>query len=79
MNKMQLTDQAAKGGVLGILVYLANKANLDQEFVALCLPVLAGILAWASTKIGDPELASFLDTQTKRYAKKKAKKDASAK
>ena len=70
---MQLTDQAAKGGVLGILVYLANKANLDQEFVALCMPVLAGALAWASTKIGDPELASFLDAQTKRYAKKKAK------
>lgn len=73
MNKMQLTDQAAKGGVLGILVYLANKANLDPEFIALCMPVLAGVLAWASTKIGDPELASFLDAQTKRYEKKKAK------
>lgn len=74
MNKMQLTDQAAKGGVLGIAVYLATKANLDQEFIALCMPVLAGVLAWASTKIGDPELASFLDVQTARYAKKKSKK-----
>ncbi len=73
MNKMQMADQAAKGGVMGILIYLATKANLDPEFIALCMPVVAGVLAWASTKIGDPELASFLDTQTKRYAKKKAK------
>lgn len=78
MNKMQMTDQVAKGGVLGILVYLANKANLDQEFIALCMPVLAGFLAWASTKIGDQELASFLDAQTVRYSKKKAKEEASA-
>lgn len=77
MNKMQMTDQVAKGGVLGIIVYLATKANLDQEFIALCMPVLAGLLAWVSTKIGDPELASFLDAQTARYAKKKAKDDAS--
>jgi len=76
MNKMQMTDQVAKGGVLGILVYLANKANLDQEFIAICMPVVAGALAYVSTKIGDPELASFLDQQTARYAKKKAKEDA---
>jgi hypothetical protein len=78
MNKMQMTDQAAKGGVMGILLYLATKANLDPEFIALCMPVVAGALAWASTKIGDPELASFLDAQTKRYAKKKAKENTPA-
>lgn len=78
MNKMQMTDQAAKGGILGILVYLANKANLDPEFIALCMPVIAGFLAWGSTKIGDPELASFLDAQTKKYAKKKSKQNTPA-
>jgi hypothetical protein len=76
MNKMQMTDQVAKGGVIGILVYLGNKAGMDEEFIAICLPVVAGLLAWVSTKIGDPELASFLDQQTARYAKKKAKEDS---
>jgi hypothetical protein len=69
VNKMQMTDQAAKGGVMGVLFYLASKADLDPEFIALCMPIVGGLLAWASMKIGDPELASFLDAQTKRYGK----------
>lgn len=74
MNSMQLKDQAAKGGILGLASYIALKSNMDPELVAICMPVLAGVLAWASTKIGDPELASFLDSQTVQSTKKASAK-----
>jgi hypothetical protein len=64
--KQQLGDQTLKGGVLGILSYLAWKAEVDPEFVALCLPVISGLLAWLSTQIGDPNLASIFDAETKK-------------
>jgi len=59
--KGQMKDQATKGGILGIIIYLATKNDIDPEFVALCVPVISGILAYVSTKIGDKELASFFD------------------
>ena len=72
--KQQLGDQTLKGGVLGIISYLAWKAELDPEFIALCLPVLSGVLAWLSTQIGDPHLASIFDDQTKQTGVIKAVK-----
>lgn len=57
-SKMHV-DQAAKGGALGVLVYLAAKYDLDPEVVALLMPVAAAALSWASTKVGDPMVASF--------------------
>lgn len=62
----QIGDQTLKGSVLAILTYLGWKIELDPEFMALCLPVLSGLFAWASTKIGDPHLASIFDRQTKQ-------------
>jgi len=58
-NRSQTTDQASKAGVLGIVTYLLMKANTDPALIAMAMPVIGGLLAWASTKIGDPELASF--------------------
>ena len=60
MNQ-QTKDQTTKGAVIGIFVYFASKYNLDPELVALLVPVLTGVLAWVSTKIGDKEIASFFN------------------
>lgn len=68
VNEMQnqIGDQTLKGSLLAIVTYLGWKVELDPEFMALCLPVLSAVLAWASTKIGNPELASIFDPQTKQ-------------
>jgi phage shock protein PspC (stress-responsive transcriptional regulator) len=58
-NKAQMNDQAAKGGLLGVFFYVANKYNLDPEIVLVLTPVIAALLASLSTKVGDPEVASF--------------------
>jgi phage shock protein PspC (stress-responsive transcriptional regulator) len=61
--KNQAVDQSAKGGVMGILTYLAMKYDVDPALVALSMPLIAGVLAWASTKIGDPCVASFVGSK----------------
>ncbi len=53
----QTADQATKGGLMGLLTYLAIHYNVDPGLIAAGMPVVAGVLAWLSTKIGDPELA----------------------
>jgi hypothetical protein len=61
-TRNQTADQTLKGGVLGIITYLAMKYNVDPALTALALPVLAAGLSLASTKIGDPEVAAFFGT-----------------
>jgi len=51
--KANISDQAVKGAVLGGLAYLAGKAGLSAEVVAVLTPVVLTALAWVSTKIGD--------------------------
>jgi len=58
--KNQAVDQTAKGGVLGIITYLAMKYDADPALVAMAMPLISAVLAWASTKIGDPGVASFV-------------------
>jgi|APGre2960657373_1045057.scaffolds.fasta_scaffold180078_1 hypothetical protein len=55
----QHVDQAAKGGAMGVVVYLCNKYSVDPMLTALCMPVVAAVLSFASSKIGDPKIASF--------------------
>lgn len=62
VSKSQLGDQMAKGGVMGLVVYFANKGNIDPELLAICMPLIAGVMAVVSSKIGDPDIASFFDT-----------------
>lgn len=57
--KPQVTDQAAKGGAMGLFVYFAAKYNLDPALMALAMPLIGAVFAYASTKIGDPQIASF--------------------
>lgn len=81
-TRNQTADQTLKGGVLGIITYLAMKYNVDPALTALALPVIAAGLSLASTKIGDPEVAAFFGTANGKpmdIAPAKAAKKAPAK
>ena len=68
-TKQQYADQTTKGGVLGIVTYLFMKWNLDPAFIAMTLPLIAAGLSWASTQIGDSEVASFFGVDGKNDGK----------
>jgi hypothetical protein len=68
-TKQQYADQTTKGGVLGIITYLFMKWNFDPAFIALALPLIAAGLSWASTQIGDSEVASFFGIDGKNDGK----------
>lgn len=55
-------NAAATGGVMGIITYLLFKVDFDPALTSMLLPVISGALSWASTKVGDPEVASFIGT-----------------
>lgn len=61
-RRQQTTDQSIKGGIAGIILFLMMKAGADAGLIAMATPVITGLLSWVSTKIGDPELASFIGT-----------------
>jgi hypothetical protein len=55
--KRQIGDQTTKGGVIGIIIYALSTNNVDPVLIGLLVPVASSVLAWISTKIGDPDLA----------------------
>jgi hypothetical protein len=55
--KRQIGDQTTKGGLIGLMIYGLTKQNVDPMFISLLVPIASSVLAWLSTKIGDPELA----------------------
>lgn len=60
MNKnaqLQTADQTLKGGVMGLATYAGYKLQLDPEFIALAVPVISGLLAAISTKVGNRSTA----------------------
>lgn len=59
-NSSQITDQTIKGAVIGVLTYAMATANFDAGLQASLIPLLTAVLAWASTRVGDPGAASFL-------------------
>jgi hypothetical protein len=66
MKATTAADGVAKGGAMGVVVYLCNKYNIDPMLTALAMPLVAAVLAMASTKIGDPSIASFFGTSEKK-------------
>ena len=62
-TRQQTTDQASKGGIVGIILFLLMKWDVDPALIAMSTPLLTALLSWASTKIGDPTLASFIGTK----------------
>ena len=57
--KSQSLDQAGKSVVASLITYLLVKYGMDVELVVIVMPVLTVLLAWISSKIGDPTIASF--------------------
>jgi len=55
--KRQIGDQTTKGGLIGLFIYWATQNNIDPALIALLVPIMSSVLAWLSTKIGDPDLA----------------------
>ena len=65
-SKKQIADQTLKGGIQGVICYFLWKSKLDRELIFMLMPISATVLAWISTKIGDPELAClFIDGKDK--------------
>ena len=83
MSNLNLThqDAALKGAAIGVLTYVAAKAGLTDEIVAVAIPLVAVGLSWVSTKIGDKNTALLLSLATKAVEqdKKKAVKPAAKK
>lgn len=61
--KTQTADQTLKGAIAALVMYIALKLGADGELVLLLTPVVTGLLAWMSKKVGDPTIASFIDEQ----------------
>lgn len=64
-TKAQVKDQSTKGGILGIIVYVLTRNNVDPKLIALLLPLIGSVLAWLSTRVGDKEIASFFSDKSK--------------
>ena len=65
-SQRQIGDQTTKGGLLGIMIYAMSRNNVDPVLIGLIVPVAASVLAWVSTKIGDPDLACMFIPDEKK-------------
>ena len=66
ISHRQIGDQTTKGGVIGIIIYALSRNNVDPVLIGLLVPVIASVLAWISTKIGDPDLACIFIPDNKK-------------
>ena len=64
--KTQIADQTGKGAVLAFVAYGFRN---NPELGVVILPIVSAALAWVSTLVGNPDVASFLDKATKEIAK----------
>lgn len=60
IKNSQIADQSIKGVVLGAVAWALVKANIDAEAQAVIITATTSALAYASTKVGDKKVASFL-------------------
>lgn len=60
IKNSQVADQSIKGLVLGAVAYLLVKWGVDAEAQAGIITAVTAGLAYASTKVGDKNVASFL-------------------
>jgi len=68
--KRQIGDQTTKGGLIGLMIYGLNTQGVDPVLISMLVPVVSSVLAWASTKIGDPDLACLFVPQNDDKPKK---------
>ena len=67
MNKnaqLQTADQTLKGAVIALVTYVAYKQGWDMQLVALCIPVVSGVLAAASSLFGNRDTACMFVAKT---------------
>ena len=55
--KLQTADQTLKGAIIALVTYVGYKKGWDMQFVALTIPVVSGVLAYISTRIGNKNTA----------------------
>ena len=55
--QLQTADQTLKGAVIALGSYVAHKYDVDAQIIALCIPVVAGVMAWLSTLFGNKHTA----------------------
>jgi hypothetical protein len=55
--QLQTADQTLKGAIIGLVTYVAYKYGWDMQLIALGIPVASGLLAWASTLVGNRKTA----------------------
>jgi len=70
MSNKQIADQTFKGGIQGVICYFLWKSKLDRELIFMLMPISSTIMAWLSTKIGDPDLACLFITDEQKKRKK---------
>lgn len=59
--RSQTADQTMKGAITALILYFLVKLGADEQLVLIVTPIITGLLAWVSKKVGDPEIASFLN------------------
>lgn len=64
--KTQIMDQTGKGAILALVAYGFRN---NPELAVVLIPAISAVMAWASTLVGNPNVASFFDTATKEIAK----------
>lgn len=69
LKNSQVADQSIKGVVLGVVAYLLVKWNVDAEAQAAIITGATTAMAYLSTKVGDPKVASFLAKAAKEAPK----------
>ena len=63
--QLQTADQTLKGAVIALAVYVAAKYHLDMQLVALAIPVVSGVLAAISTRVGNRSTACLFVAKNK--------------
>ena len=55
--QLQTADQTLKGAIIGLVTYVAYKYGWDMQLIALSIPVVSGVLAAISTRVGNRSTA----------------------
>jgi len=50
--QLQTADQTLKGAIIGLVTYVAYKYDFNMQLIALSIPVVSGVLALISTRVG---------------------------
>ena len=55
--QLQTADQTLKGAFIGLITYVAYKYDFDMQLISLSIPVVSGVLALISTRVGNRSTA----------------------